>query len=53
MGILDGLGETLVLLRVVGLDVNLEVHHHNDFPLLLAQHNPSQPVLENKYFFTS
>ena len=41
MGILDGPGETLVLLRVVGLDVNLEVHHHNDFPLLLAQHNPS------------
>ena len=48
MGILDGLGETLVLLRVVGLDVN-----HNDFTLLLAQHNPSQPVLDNKYFFTS
>ena len=41
MGILDGAGETLVLLRVVGLDVNLEVHHHNDFPLLLARHNPS------------
>ena len=41
MGILDGAGETLVLLRVVGLDVNLEVHHHNDFPVLLAQHKPS------------
>ena len=50
MGILDGLGETLVLLPVVGLDVN-----HNDFTLLLAQpqHNPSQLVLDNKYFFTS
>ena len=48
MGILDGLGETLVLLRVVGLDVN-----HNDFTLLLAQQHPSQPVLDYKYFFTS
>ena len=48
MGIPDGLGETLVLLRVVGLDVN-----HNDFTLLLAQHTPSQPVLDYKYFFTS
>ena len=55
MGILDGAGETLVLLRVVGLDVNLEVHHHNNFPLLLARHNPTllQPDLDNKFFFTS
>ena len=42
MGIIfDDPREMLVLLQVVGLDVNLEVHHHKDFPLRLAQHNPS------------
>ena len=36
MDILDGAGETLVLLGVVVLEANLEVHRFNELPLLLG-----------------
>ena len=36
MDILDGAGETLVLLGVVVLEANLEVHRLHELPLLLG-----------------